>query len=459
MVNMPRHAILLILCLACTAGPVPVVADVAAAPPAGENTVRIEIPLAEGRLIFSDLLGRLCDAVSLPRPPGLKELDFSIDARSTLDRLKIEAIGKATAGAVQIDVREDRLVLLIARDDLESVRRMIEPKIKRWLEELLGHELAVEEPGTGLSFITDADVRAPLSAVSPIPRRVVVLIHGLDDPGWRWRDVIPALREAGYTVGRFEFPNDGPIADAADLLAIALKELYDAGVGHVDIVGHSLGGLAARDVLTRKAYYDGDGLGRGRYPAVDRLIMIGTPNAGTHMARFRGVTELSDHLYRAWHGHEGWIDAVADGRGEGGRDLLPKSVFLRRLNARPLPRHTRHTIIAGRISPISQQKLDRMARTARRLAQIDAGPKWLRELSESSDTDLGVSLLGAAVRGLGDGVVTLDSARLDGVDDFVVLEANHQSIIVNVLRSDRTPPAIPIILDRLSETRDAPTIP
>ena len=105
---MPRHAILLILCLACTAGPVPVVADVAAAPPARENTVRIEIPLVEGRLRFGDLLGRLCDAVSLPRPAGLKELDFSIDAGSTLGRLKIEAIGQATSGAVQINIRENR---------------------------------------------------------------------------------------------------------------------------------------------------------------------------------------------------------------------------------------------------------------------------------------------------------------------------------------------------------------
>ena len=47
--------------------------------------------------------------------------------------------------------------------------------------------------------------------------------------------------------------------------------------------------------------------------------------------------------------------------------------------------------------------------------------------------------------------MSIDSAKLAGVDDFVVIKADHIGMIVNVVPSDRTPPAIPIILDRLEE--------
>ena len=92
-----------------------------------------------------------------------------------------------------------------------------------------------------------------------------------------------------------------------------------------------------------------------------------------------------------------------------------------------------------------------MADHARRLARSDVAPRWLQRMAASPETDLVTSLLGAAVRGLGDGLVTLESARLAGVDDFVVVEAEHLTMILNVLPAERTPPAIPVILDRLEE--------
>lgn len=82
----------------------------------------------------------------------------------------------------------------------------------------------------------------------------------------------------------FEYPNDGPVADAAGLLARELQALRDSGLERVDVVAHSMGGLVARDALTRKAYYAGDGTGGRRYPALDRLILIGTPNHGSPLA-------------------------------------------------------------------------------------------------------------------------------------------------------------------------------
>ena len=57
------------------------------------------------------------------------------------------------------------------------------------------------------------------------------------------------------------------------------------------------------------------------------------------------------------------------------------------------------------------------------------------------------------VNGLGDGLVSINSARLEGVTDMVMVEADHMGLIVNVLPSDRRPPAIAIVLDRLAATQ------
>ncbi len=76
--------------------------------------------------------------------------------------------------------------------------------------------------------------------------------------------------------------------------------------------------------------------------------------------------------------------------------------------------------------------------------------EWLRDLVTGSEASLAASAIGAAIGGIGDGVVTLDSARLEGVDDVVVVQADHVGLIVNAVPShDRRPPAIDPVLERL----------
>jgi pimeloyl-ACP methyl ester carboxylesterase len=282
-------------------------------------------------------------------------------------------------------------------------------------------------------------------------------VHGLDDPGFMWRDLIPRLQNAEYHVARFEYPNDGPISESADLLADSLEQLKAAGVDRVDVVAHSMGGLVTRDVLTRPAYYAGDGSAgkAARFPAIDRLIMLGTPNHGSKWARLRTLSELREHFYRAWEGETGWFSGFdADGAGEAGVDLLPDSDFLRRLNDRPLAMHTRYTIVAGQCGTELAEEVKQIVGRARDLADSDHAPTWLRELVSQERQETATSLLGETVNGLGDGCVTVESARLNGVDDFTVVAGNHLSMIVRIgpaKNDERVPPAIPIILDRLAK--------
>lgn len=270
-------------------------------------------------------------------------------------------------------------------------------------------------------------------------QRLVLLIHGLDEPGTIWHDLTPALIDAGFAVATFEYPNDQPVAPSAALLHEELTRLRDRGVGRIDIVAHSMGGLVARDALTRAEF------AQSAQPAVDHFIMVGTPNHGSPWAPLQPVSELREALVR-WAGALG--DPVAtgtlttDGAGEAAIDLTPDSAFLTDLNSRPLPEGVEITIIAGQATPVDAGALAEATRTLLGEAQ--------GERIRAATDDL--------VNSLGDGVVPLESARLEGVDDFVVVSANHRSMLKRlalereVMGADGfTPPAIPIILDRLRE--------
>jgi pimeloyl-ACP methyl ester carboxylesterase len=312
----------------------------------------------------------------------------------------------------------------------------------------------------GLTFVADRDEHLPLGAfiaacaAAAAPPRVVVLVHGLDDPGWMWRDVIPALRAAGHVVARMEYRNDGPITAAADRFALELEKMRRAGVRHIDVVAHSMGGLVTRDVLTRAEHYAGDGTGGARFPAIDRLVMCGTPNHGSKMARLRAISEIKEQVSRALSGNGTLLGGLSDGRGEAEADLLPGSAFLRDLNGRRPCAHTAMTIVAGRMSPLESDDVADLADRLRRTARSANAPKWLTDLLDDVECE-SADFLDEAVRGVGDGCVTLDSARLGSVDDVEIVEANHVSMIVNVVPgSAKVPPAIPIILERLREQAD-----
>jgi pimeloyl-ACP methyl ester carboxylesterase len=371
--------------------------------------------------------------------------------------MNFEQLDSLTRGIVGVEMHEAGLTLRFDSGAARAAFTRIREAIEAWVGAELIAPLDSPPLHYGITFVTPDDERAPLAALREVPARAVILVHGLDDPGWMWREVIPPLIEAGHVVARLDYPNDGPIAASADLLARELERLKAAGVERVDLVGKSMGGLVIRDVLTRAEHYAGDGSGNERLPAVDRFIMIGTPNHGSSMAHLRGVLEFGEHLSRAWigngHGSSGrWPDHEADGCGEAGIDLLPGSPFLAELNARPLATHTRHTIIAGRLVPIEEQQLSEFSqRWTQRATGPDAAP-WLRDLAFEADLNRAAGAVGRAIDLVGDGLVSLESTGLEGVNDVVIVSADHIGLMCNLTRSGEPPPAVPILLDRLSST-------
>ncbi len=189
----------------------------------------------------------------------------------------------------------------------------------------------------------------------------VLFIHGFCSSAETWDETIPQLstRRYGTDVPRVYESEIGKAAARTavaagtrtfridftdlkggfDLLAVAdvatsrkageLKVVIDAiklftGASKVILVGHSLGGLAAR------AYIKGTGVSRAggtnRYGGdVGALIMISTPNQGSVLANLSGKPESA-------------ACTIADTQNL--RDLQPNSAFLADLNRQSWPAGT-----------------------------------------------------------------------------------------------------------------------
>ena len=265
----------------------------------------------------------------------------------------------------------------------------------------------------------------------------VVLIHGLDDPGKIWMNLAPELVSQGHRVWVMSYPNDQPVSESARFFASELVDLRTKSITPITIVSHSMGGLVSRQMLTDPDTDYINQANSGQVPVVNSLVMVGTPNKGSELARLRGFTELRDQIARFSKGDGHWLGGILDGVGEAKFDLLPGSRFLETLNARPHPEGVDLLVIAGITTPWSEDEIDSLALSLREQAPENMSP-MIDDLK---------SVLQSMTHGLGDGLVTVDSAQLEGIP-FVTVPGTHLTIIRNLSKkSQRIPPAIPIITD------------
>jgi pimeloyl-ACP methyl ester carboxylesterase len=268
-------------------------------------------------------------------------------------------------------------------------------------------------------------------------RPLVILIHGLDTDGLDWTPLASLLKDAGYEVGYFGYPDDQPIADDADLLAQQMamfREVFPTV--KVNLVTFSMGALVARSYVEGNAY-----LGE-----VDHLIMMAPPNHGSTWARWRILLEWKEHVQLAYYDRD-WSPTwmITDGLGEAGRDLRPGSAFLEHLNALPRREGVRYTIIEGDQHPVRCYTASIVEGTEHLIPQRVAGWWGFRQTRSALDS-AATSLHSHTDKS--DGPVTLASASLPGVNDVVRVHSDHASIFRP--NGNNPPAAWETIKDRLS---------
>jgi pimeloyl-ACP methyl ester carboxylesterase len=274
----------------------------------------------------------------------------------------------------------------------------------------------------------------------------VILIHGLDDPGKVWQNLAPVLAAEGFDVWEMHYPNDQPIAASSRFFLTELHGFKKSGYDRISIVAHSMGGLVSREMLTNPELSYIPKARAEQVPEIVELIMVGTPNHGSELARFQLFTEFRDQWVNATEGRGHWLKWIFDGAGEAKIDLLPDSKFLTHLNARPHPEGVKMTVIAGVASPWAKDEIDEF------IASVHA------KVSENEKQSLGEleKFLISVTDSLGDGLVAVTSTRLDGIP-LQTVPGTHLTMIRNVSQeSKRIPPAVPIIVEQLKQTLHQP---
>ena len=297
----------------------------------------------------------------------------------------------------------------------------------------------------------------PLTDAHPVPKRLVLLVHGLDEPGDIWSDLAEALVNNGHAIARFEYPNDQRVLDSGAAMVEHLRAARAAGVEEVTIVAHSMGGLVSFDALTRGDGYAGVVRTPADFPRVVRFVAVGTPWEGSPWAPLRAAAEVREQITR-WMMDESWdlrpvLHYRRDGVGQAGQDLEPGSALVTELAARPWPEGLPLTVIAGQITRPDPGKLEKFE-----------GSELLGELLGREQLESLTADLRRASEELGDGVVSVQSALARETDDAQVFEVNHRALVrhspVDFLTGQEPdgPPGIAIILDRiesdLGETDD-----
>jgi hypothetical protein len=193
-----------------------------------------------------------------------------------------------------------------------------------------------------------------------------------------------------------------------------------------------MGGILAR------AYVEGDEYTGG----VERLVLLAPPNHGSCYSRFSVCCDAVEHFH-LWRSEPewSWTWMVADGLGEARHDIAPGSRFLAELNSHGRRQNVRYTIVAG-----NRSCGWRYAAGALRWSSVCLpGTQWGNRANEklhawAADVESREST--------NDGLVTMESALLPGVDDFVILPADHTTLACS--RNGQPPVAWPIIQQRLA---------
>lgn len=298
--------------------------------------------------------------------------------------------------------------LLVHNDKLLSNLSDAKSGIRQWLTTI---------DGKPLSSLTQ--VTSTWDGVTIQPRRIVVCMAGLHGLASGAEAVAVALHsQTNLPSCVFEYPNDGPLAESAEMLQrelVALHTKYPRA--SITLVTHSMGGLVSRAVL------ETPDLRRGGNFGVDQLIQVCPPNHGSAIAEYgpllEGVEQISRLMDRGTRSSRELLGMIKDGFNEAPADLRPGSPFLDSLNRNPRNAGVRYTVLAGTDGPL------------RPVVHTLLGEVW--SLIEGN-TDQPVRLNSRVTsllecddlkNGFGDGVVSLKSARLAGIWDFKSLKIHH----------------------------------
>jgi pimeloyl-ACP methyl ester carboxylesterase len=249
---------------------------------------------------------------------------------------------------------------------------------------------------------------------APAEKPLVIVVHGFYSNRDRAERLLVGVIEEGYPVGRFEYASDRPLEESAKLLADELRRVAEEQPERrIALVTHSMGGIVARAVIEDADLDPGN---------VTQLVMIAPPNHGSALADVGyGVeptpdADVVEGRVAARFGRAALVKLI----GPAGEQLRTDSAYLARLNCRPRNPEVRYTIFLGTKAPLTE---DGFAFTQVAAETSERRWRWTRWVGAATRSRL--ASLEELQDGKGDGVVSVASGRLEGVDDVALLHFHH----------------------------------
>jgi pimeloyl-ACP methyl ester carboxylesterase len=370
----------------------------------------VEIPIGKsGDVVVAEIVVRLAQAggVSLNRPPVALTLSTQGLARALTKTLLAETLGPE----VTITFQPGKMVMAVNDGILRTERR------QEWLTRL---RALSDRAGDAARHRQAYGMRALKSYRPNDPRRpTVCLVHGMNSSSGGFVHMIPWLEEAGYGIVVYDYPFNRSIAESCRVFARDWAAFH----GEVNdklpwsIVAHSMGTLLARSLVEDEA---------GPARDVRSLILIAPVNQGSNLAKVQTVVQFMSGL-QAINGKDKTkaMMNLSDGLGQAAQDMLPGSAFLKQLNRRTRRLDTPYHILAGDRGFLTREG---RAQIEGRIDLLTRNTGIFGRLTQTATADL-PGLLDELTDGTGDGCVSVERTRLEGVADHVTIHANHAELI------------------------------
>ena len=375
-----------------------------------QATRSVEIPTGKsGEVHVADIVVRLGQAsgVSLKRPAPDLTLSTQGLARALTKTLLSETLGPE----VTITFRPATMVMTVDERILTVDRR------EEWLRRLGDLSDRAGEAARHRQFY---GMRALNSYRPNDPKRpTICLVHGLNSSSGGFVHMIPWLEEAGYGIVVYDYPFNRNIAESCQVFARDWGAFRGVANDKLpwSIVAHSMGALLARSLVEDETA-----------PALDvrSLILIAPVNQGSNLAKMQTVVQLMSGL-QALNGKDKTkaMMNLSDGLGQAAVDMLPKSPFLKGLNGRRRRLGLPYHIMAGDRGFLTREG---RAQIEGRIDLLTRNSGIFGRLTQAAAADL-PDLLDELTDGTGDGCVSVERTRLEGVADHVTIHANHAELI------------------------------